>query len=474
MKLSTKLFWTVGATAAVGICSAALGLRCLWALGDELQVATASTAVKLDLVNATRARVWEMVSSLRGAALYADLDNAPEVDANAKRWQAAFHRVHEQIDEIRPLLETSESRSELARLEGALGDFGNVSTNYLRICREKQFAQLAGLVPQVQAFSNLADDVLTGLKDHQRALLKASQARSQSLRSHSLSVSILMSMILMAISVLAVFGVRMLSRTLSTAVRDLSSGASQIATAAGQFSNSSQSLAQAASQQAAAVDETSSNTETVDALARRNSDASRDAAGLVSQAQQRIVETNRSLDGMVAAMREICTHSDKIARIIKTIDGIAFQTNILALNAAVEAARAGESGLGFSVVADEVRSLSQRCAQAAGDTATLIEESIGKAADGNARVDQVAASIRAFTEETAAMKTLIDQVSSAGVEQARGAGQIGRAVVQMQQVTQTLASQAEEGAATAQELSAQSETLKAIAQGLSRMVTGTA
>ena len=135
-------------------------------------------------------------------------------------------------------------------------------------------------------------------------------------------------------------------------------------------------------------------------------------------------------------MGDIKASSDKVAKIIKVIDEIAFQTNILALNAAVEAARAGEAGMGFAVVADEVRNLAQRCAQAAKDTAALIEESIVKSNDGKTKVDQVAVAIRAITEESAKVKTLVDEVSLGSQEQTRGIEQVAKALTQMEQVTQ--------------------------------------
>ena len=169
-------------------------------------------------------------------------------------------------------------------------------------------------------------------------------------------------------------------------------------------------------------------------------------------------------------MSEIKSSSDKISKIIKTIDEIAFQTNILALNAAVEAARAGEAGMGFAVVADEVRSLAQRCAQAAQDTAGLIEESIAKSNDGKTKVDQVAVAIRSITEQAAKIKTLVDEVSLGSQEQARGIEQVAKAVSQMEQVTQKSAASAEEGASAGEELTAQSETLKEIVGRLTAMV----
>ena len=155
------------------------------------------------------------------------------------------------------------------------------------------------------------------------------------------------------------------------------------------------------------------------------------------------------------------------------IDEIAFQTNILALNAAVEAARAGEACMGFAVVADEVRNLAQRSAQAAKDTAAMIEESITKATDGNAKVDQVATAIRAIraiTEEAAKVRTLVDEVNLGSDEQTRGIEQIGKAIAEMEQVTQTTAANAEQGASAAAELQAQSDTLKQVVERLAAMV----
>jgi methyl-accepting chemotaxis protein len=161
-----------------------------------------------------------------------------------------------------------------------------------------------------------------------------------------------------------------------------------------------------------------------------------------------------------------------VSKIIKTIDEIAFQTNILALNAAVEAARAGDAGLGFAVVADEVRTLAQRSAQAARDTATLIEEASGHASQGSDRVRELDQAVRAITESVAQVKGLVDDVSLASRQQADGVTQIGQALQQMERVTQSNAAAAEQGAAASEELSAQAEVTNTLVEQLRTLMAG--
>jgi methyl-accepting chemotaxis protein len=263
-----------------------------------------------------------------------------------------------------------------------------------------------------------------------------------------------------------------LNKQVRRAVSELTEGAEQIASAATQVSASSQSLAQGSCEQAASIEETSASSEEINSMARKNMDNSRSTASLVGQSQEMFSKTNRQLEEMIVSMDEINESSGKISKIIKVIDEIAFQTNILALNAAVEAARAGEAGMGFAVVADEVRSLAQRSAQAAKDTAILIEESISKSNGGKVKVDQVASAIRGITENSSKIKTLVDEVSLGSEEQSRGLEQIARAITQMEHVTQTTAANAEESAAAAEELNAQSEALRDVVARLNAMISG--
>jgi methyl-accepting chemotaxis protein/methyl-accepting chemotaxis protein-1 (serine sensor receptor) len=195
-------------------------------------------------------------------------------------------------------------------------------------------------------------------------------------------------------------------------------------------------------------------------------------ATLMSDVDGRVQSSNEALGAMVTSMAEIQDASQQVGRIIRTIDQIAFQTNILALNAAVEAARAGEAGMGFGVVAEEVRSLAQRSAQAAKDTADLIHRSIEKAQAGSAQVAQVSAAMAGIVASVSEVKGLVHQVSEAGQEQAQGIEQVSRAILDMEKVTQTTAATAEESAAASEELNAQAKASMAAVRRLQAFVGG--
>lgn len=272
----------------------------------------------------------------------------------------------------------------------------------------------------------------------------------------------------MIVSILAVLGgvafgfvlVRGLNKTLRTLGQSLGSGAEQVTAAAGQVSSSSQSLAQGASEQAASLQETSASLEEMSGMTNRNAENATKANELARQARQAADTGSGDMQAMSAAMHDIKVSSDDIAKIIKTIDEIAFQTNILALNAAVEAARAGEAGMGFAVVADEVRNLAQRSAQAARETADKIEGAITKTAQGVEITERVAKSLGEIVDKARQVDQLVAEVCTASREQSQGVQQITAAVTQMDKVVQSNAASAEESASAAEELNAQSFALR--------------
>ncbi len=249
----------------------------------------------------------------------------------------------------------------------------------------------------------------------------------------------------------------------------LQATASEIRESAGQVlqlsrlvATSSQSLSQGASEQAASLEETSASMEEMASMTRKNAENATQATMLVGGVAQQVTASNNALAEMVTSMTAIKESSNKVAKIIKTIDEIAFQTNILALNAAVEVARAGEAGMGFAVVADEVRNLAQRSAQAARDTAGLIEESIARSQEGAGKVEDVASAIEKITQSVAQVKSIVEDVRDASQQQTQGIDQVSQAIAQMEKVTQTTAATAEESAAASEELNAQAETSIAV------------
>jgi len=263
--------------------------------------------------------------------------------------------------------------------------------------------------------------------------------------------------------------IRRLNRALGDTAGALTSGATQIASASGQVSSTSQSLAEGASEQAASLEEISSSLEELASTTKQNALNAGAAKTAADEARGAAEHGSTEMDKMQQAMAAIHQSSSDISKIIKTIDEIAFQTNILALNAAVEAARAGEAGAGFAVVADEVRSLAQRCAVAARETTDKISDAAARSEVGAKLTTSVSGSLQEIVTKSREVDRLVAEVANASREQSAGIEQVNTAVTQMDQVTQSNAASAEEAAA-AEELNAQSAELHHAATELAALV----
>lgn len=295
-------------------------------------------------------------------------------------------------------------------------------------------------------------------------------APARHLRNIILSIGI---MFFVAAIIVYYFFARSISTAINKAVAALIESSDQIGSASTQVSSSSQQLAEGAGEQASSIEETSSSLEELASMTRQNADNAQQADSLVREAREIVNEVNTKLDQMTVAIKDIDKNSSETQKIIKTIDEIAFQTNLLALNAAVEAARAGEAGAGFAVVAEEVRNLAQRSAEAAKNTNDLIGNTVKSVKEGARLCGETNDAFKKNAEVASKTNELVSEIAAASQEQAQGIEQINNAISEMERVTQQNAANAEESAAASEEMNAQAEGLRSIVKELSDLVGGT-
>ena len=287
------------------------------------------------------------------------------------------------------------------------------------------------------------------------------------------NVILLVGAIFMALTIIAVmFFARSVSKPINAVIEGLNEGAEQVVSASGQISSAGQSMAEGASEQAASIEETSSSLEEMSSMTKQNADNASQADGLMKESNKVVVLANESMQKLIESMRDISRASEETSKIIKTIDEISFQTNLLALNAAVEAARAGEAGAGFAVVADEVRNLAMRAADAAKNTAGLIEDTVRKIHNGSEIVTRTNDAFSKVAVSASKVGELVAEISAASSEQAQGIEQVNTAVAEMDKVVQQNAANAEESASAAEEMNAQAEQMKGMVADLITVIAG--
>ena len=263
---------------------------------------------------------------------------------------------------------------------------------------------------------------------------------------------------------------RTLTRRLRVSIDELKEASQQVATAAGEVENAAQSLAQGASEQSASIEETSAACTEINSVAVRNVDDANAMLKAMEGTREASESGRAAIDRMVGAMNELAKSNQQVAKVIRVIDEIAFQTNILALNASVEAARAGEAGMGFAVVADEVRNLAQRSAQAARETSDIIGRSVETTNAGLQHVNEVAEIVHAAAADSKSVHAMADDVCAGSTEQTKGLNQVSKALSQLEIMTQRIAATSEESAAASSELTFQAQRLNDVSHSLALMV----
>ena len=255
------------------------------------------------------------------------------------------------------------------------------------------------------------------------------------------------------------------SEEMSSTLDQINLASEQVANGSDQVSSGAQALAQGATEQAASVEDLSNIINTISEDISQNAKSAQEANELAQKTGQSIIESNEKMKEMTLAMTDISEKSNEISKIIKTIDDIAFQTNILALNAAVEAARAGTAGKGFAVVADEVRNLAQKSAEAAKNTTALIEGTVEAVENGSRIADETAKSLLEIVEDATRTTQMMVDIADASEKQAKAAENIRESISEISAVVQTNSATAEESSAASEELSGQSQVLKDLVSG---------
>lgn len=382
--------------------------------------------------------------------------------------------VEECLKKYEPLVVDEEDRRLFKEVRRTYEAFFAARNRAIELIKQNQTAEINQQMQSV--VSPLYEKTEKAIDEHVEFNIKLGQTQAAKGKLTAKATDHWLKVFLLSALLLASFIAWTISSTTNRVLRglamNLDHGALQTAAAAKQVAVASQTLSSGASQQASSVEETSASLEEMTSMIRATSENAQKAKSLASDSRTFAEAGSKNMNEMIIAMAAIDSSSAEVAKIVKDIDEIAFQTNILALNAAVEAARAGEAGAGFAVVADEVRSLAQRSAAAAKETANKIEAAISNSRQGSLNSSKVAESLKQISEKVTSTDALVGDISTAAREQSQGIDQINSAIAQMEKVTQSNASSAEESASAAEELSAQAETLQDLVGELRRLVGG--
>ncbi|HVU24600.1 MAG TPA: methyl-accepting chemotaxis protein [Opitutus sp.] len=461
--------------AAVAIVAIAVFLTVAWQQVGALRRANERVLV---IAGALQAQQFAdmMHDALRGDATGAVIA-AQEKDAGGLKDAVDDFATHsaairQKIDSNRALPLGPEVAAKLNAITAPLDDYVSIVGEVVKLAGT-DLALARGKSARLQDSFHAMETAMAGLSDAIIAEGKrANDSTAATNRSSARTMLAVAGGFAIGLVIFSIFVARSIPRPFVAIITKLRDAAAANVTSAGTVAETSSAVARESSEQAAAIEETSASLEEISSMARSNADNATRAKEIARLTRTAADAGTTQVSAMNDAMDAIKTSSDGIAKIIKTIDEIAFQTNILALNAAVEAARAGESGMGFAVVAEEVRALAQRSAAAAKETAAKIDDSVAKSRHGAEVCAKVAVHLGEIATKTREVDELIGDIATASQEQTKGISQVNTAIGQMDRVVQAGAARAEEGTGVALELTQRSEQLQVAVDELAAVVGG--
>lgn len=470
-KLGARIIFGYSLIFVIVFAIAGIALFGMWRVNTKMKVIM-DNGEKIKMVDTVRMVTLAMSKNTRGTIIYNnDPETLEKINKDIKESRAKSQEATERLEKL------SLTEKEKMEYENFLAERTQsipISNQITGLIAAQKTAEAASLL------ESKSEPLIQMTMDSQARLANLVDAESMAANQSAIQTyfsSLTLLLILVVICVIlgiisAILITRSITKPINRIVSGLNESSHQVAAASVQLSSSAGQLSQGSAEQASSIEETSSILQESSSMLQQNVVNTKQATQLSKQVNESAGRGSNEMHEMMSSIQEIKKSSDQIAKIIKVIDDIAFQTNILALNAAIEAARAGEAGMGFAVVAEEVRNLAGRSAQAAKDTTAIIEANIELSGKGVSAAERVREALDEITTQAKTVNELMNEISAASQEQAQGVDQVNKAMTQMESVTQQNASTAEESASASEELNAQAEGMKTIVQELSQIVNG--